>query len=109
MNTQQLNNISVVYTDSDIYNLLGGECYYDTRDNKYYIYYNTGAIETPYAITSLDISNYTNYTNYQTYITTSNTYDEKGYIKEYLKNNPELLDELICEIRKDKIQNILKK
>jgi len=37
----------------------------------------------------------------------SDSVEEREYIKKYLKNNPEILNELILELRKDKIEKIL--
>lgn len=39
--------------------------------------------------------------------TYSNTYIRKDEIKEYLKNNPSLLEEINLEVRNDKINKLL--
>ena len=94
----------VVYTDNDIYGLCDGDYYFDTRDNIYYIYYKMGSIEISTTLSS--VSN----TFSQNYTISSNsiTYDRE-YLKEYLKSNPELLDELICDLRKEKINKLRNK
>lgn len=101
---------NVIYTDNDIYGLCDGDYYFDTRDNRYYIYYNMGTIEI--STTLISTSNITSST-YSGVVTpsylNSYTYYDKESLKTYLKENPELLDELICDLRKEKINKLRNK
>ena len=103
----------IVNNDYDMLNLVDGDCYFDSRDDKYYMYYNgisTEIISGTTATIGNNIYNNNIYSN--TYSNSSITYTyryDRETIKTYLKENPELLDELIMEIRKEKIENILNK
>lgn len=100
-----INNVfKVVYGDNDIYGLCDGDYYFDTRDNTYYIYYNMGSIEISTTLSSVSNTFSQNYTISSNII----TYDREN-LKEYLKSNPELLDELICDLRKEKINKLRNK
>ena len=99
----------IVYTDNDMYGLCDGDYYFDTRDNRYYIYYRMGSIEIINTLSSaLNTFSSNCYVNDNSISYSSMIYDRE-ILKEYLKNDPELLNELLCEIRKEKIQKILNK
>lgn len=101
-----------VYVESDINNLNDGDYYYDTRNDNYYIYYRTGSIQIiSYSGTSNAIaSSYNTYTLSSNSISLNSTiHYDKTSLKKYLKENPDLLDEIICELRKEKIDKIRNK
>lgn len=94
----------IVYTDNDMWGLCDGDYYFDTRDNTYYIYNKMGSIEISTTLSSVSNTFSQNYTISSNII----TYDREN-LKEYLKSNPELLDELICDLRKEKINKLRNK
>lgn len=87
-----------------------GDIFYDS-DNNRYTYTKTGVESSPLYIEYVNTTAATTTTTSLEYVNTTATTAslESSYIKQYLKNNPELLDELITELRKEKINKILNK
>ena len=102
-----MNNFYMINNDTDLILLSDGDVYFDTRDNNYY-YYSVNNGNTLSTLISTTAQN--NYATFS-YVNSSSysSIDERKNIKRYLKENPEFLDELICELRKEKIEKILNK
>lgn len=109
-----IGSLHIINNDYDMLDLHDGDYYFDSRDDKYYMYYNGVSTEIMTTISSSgsifgnNIYNSNIYSNsYTNSSITYTPYYDKETIKTYLKDNPELLDELIMEIRKEKIEKIL--
>jgi len=80
-----------------------GDCFYDRLDGNLYVCSSTGYSEIRLDTTAISSTN-TNYAQLSTYI--ESNYDR---VKNFLRDNPELMDEIIRDLRSEKINKILKK
>lgn len=98
-------NGGVIYGGTDLKNATIGYLYYDTSDNKYK--YLTGNGEWVTIDDYCDVSNNSYSYNYSNITTSTYNYkSDREYIKEYLNNDKELLNELLLELRKEKINKL---